>query len=144
MERCKYCGSINLCKAGFARSLQKYKCKVCKRLQVNQDARVRFEEREKSLAITLYLEGNGFRRIARILSKYFSKKFCYQTIVKWVKKEWKSKATSESNNDIEILEMDELFTYVKKNKIESRYGLLLIETGCVLLNLKLEKGALNH
>lgn len=37
-----------------------------------------------------------------------------------------------------ILEVDELFTYVKKNQIKSEYGLLLIETGCVLLNLKSE------
>jgi hypothetical protein len=35
-----------------------------------------------------------------------------------------------------ILELDELYTYIKKNRIKSEYGLLLIETGCVLLDLK--------
>jgi hypothetical protein len=38
--------------------------------------------------------------------------------------------------------MDELYTYIKKNRIKSEYGLLLIETGYVLLDLKSEMQAL--
>jgi hypothetical protein len=45
---------------------------------------------------------------------------------------------------IPLLEMDELYSYVKKKRIKSEYGLLLIETGCVLLNLKSETEALKR
>ncbi len=38
--------------------------------------------------------------------------------------------------DIEILEMDELVTHVKKNKAKSGYGLLLIDNEIKLLTLK--------
>ena len=60
------------------------------------------------MAVTLYLEGCGFRRIARILSEMFEKHFCYQTVILWIKK--------EAKKEIQILEMDELYTYIKKIK----------------------------
>ncbi|WP_323732646.1 hypothetical protein [Candidatus Bandiella euplotis] len=37
---------------------------------------------------------------------------------------------------IEILEMDELYTYVKKKRIKQEYGLLSIGTDSKLLRLK--------
>ena len=40
-----------------------------------------------------------------------------------------------NKNKIPLLEMDELYTYIKKSK--SNPGLQLIETGCVLLDLRL-------
>ena len=38
------------------------------------------------MAVTLYLEGCGFRRISRILSEMFDKFFRWQTVVQWIKK----------------------------------------------------------
>ena len=43
---------------------------------------------------------------------------------------------NEDIRNIEILEIDELFTYVKKKLPESTYGLLLIGTEMKLLILK--------
>jgi hypothetical protein len=43
---------------------------------------------------------------------------------------------THQKNKIPIVELDELFTYVKKKQIKSEYGLLLIETGYVLLGLR--------
>ena len=71
-------------------------------------------------------------------------------ILNWIKNIGKNIERIINNNDIEkkknkkninILEMDELYSYVKKNKIKLRYGLLLIETETeeiktVMLNLK--------
>ena len=70
------------------------------------------------MAVTLYLEGCGFRRIARILSEMFEKHFCYQTVILWIKKEAKKIESSkvEAKKEIQILEMDELYTYIKKIK----------------------------
>ena len=79
----------------------------------------------------LYTEGNGFTRIARILSKIFNRKFCYQLIIKWIKKMHKillfKKEPDKIYNECKILEMNELCTYVKKNlkmvKKQSKFGL---------------------
>ena len=50
-----------------------------------KDSRIKFTDKEREVAITLYLEGNGFRRIARILTQIYGKLFYNQTIIKWVK-----------------------------------------------------------
>ena len=49
------------------------------------DHRVKYTEEERKAEICLYLEGNGFRRTARILSELFQKNFCYRTIMQLVK-----------------------------------------------------------
>lgn len=71
---------------------------------------------------------------------HFNRHVCYQTVIQWIKKEAKRienlKAKKEDN--IQILEMDELYTYIKKNQIKSEFGLLSIGTGFVLLRLKSE------
>ena len=145
MEKCKFCESVNIRKEGFSRGVQRYKCNDCGRVQVNRDFRIKFDSREKNAALTLYLEGNGFRRIARILSKIFNKKFVYQTVIQWIKNfgyslENQQISSQQESKDIEVLEMDELYTYIQKNGIKSGYGLLLTEIGCVLIHLKSDPG----
>ncbi|MBQ2175455.1 MAG: hypothetical protein II453_10480, partial [Alphaproteobacteria bacterium] len=41
---------------------------------------------QRKYALVLYLERNGFKRIARIMSKIFNKNYRYQTIMNWIKK----------------------------------------------------------
>jgi hypothetical protein len=81
------------------------------------------------------------RSIARILSSIFDTKIYFQTVAKWLSHA--GQVVSEEvasmkheNKTIEIVEMDELFTYIKKNKIKSECGLLLTGTHSVYLNLK--------
>ena len=64
-------------------------------------------------------------------------------IIKWIRNYAKilgeliAKATvSKKLENVEILEMDELFTYCKKNNTESMFGLLLTETETKFLILK--------
>lgn len=68
------------------------------------------------MALTLYLEGCGFRRIARILINMFEKHFCYQIVILWIRKEAKRIESTKIKvkKEIQILEMDELYTYIKK------------------------------
>ena len=47
----------------------------------------------------------------------------------------------KKEENIQILEMDELYTYIKKNQIKSEFGLLSIGTGFVLLRLKSKTSA---
>ena len=145
MKKCKFCKSEKLVRNGKARGKQRYLCNNCKREQTEGDGRIRYENKLKRCAIVLYLEGNGLRGIARILSEIFDAKIYFQTIAKWLKQaghiveeEVKSMRNNENNNNIEIVEMDELFTFIKKNKIRSEYGLLLTGMRSVYLNLRSE------
>jgi transposase-like protein len=74
MKTCKYCGSTSLHKRGFINNKQRYKCNSYGKRQCEIDDREKYSTKEKSLALTLCLEGNGLRRISRILSKFFDKK----------------------------------------------------------------------
>ena len=150
MISCKYCNKDILVKYGKSKDLRQiYYCKSCnKYFREGEDSRKKYTEKEQETAFILYTEGNGFRRIARILSKIFNKKIYYQTVVKWLKSRHKSLPEIEENSEeIEILELDELFTFFKKsqniteeqrNLLESlpEYGLLLTETKCVCVRLK--------
>jgi transposase-like protein len=138
--RCKFCVSEAFRKSGFTRGKQRYFCKSCERNQVVGDNREKHSKIERYVAVVLYLEGNGFRRIARILHQIFGVRIHDPLIIQWIKKlgfEIRSATSLASKCEkIPLLEMDELYTYIKKKRIRSEYGLLLIETGCVLLDLK--------
>ena len=84
------------------------------------------------------IHSNGFRNIAKILSLYLKKPIPYQTIVKWIDKEFQDNNQTKSDCclEIPIIEMDELFTFFKKNPIKSEYGLLLIGTDLICVHLQ--------
>ncbi|MEI7669114.1 MAG: IS1 family transposase, partial [Pseudomonadota bacterium] len=69
MEVCKFCNGSHLVKSGFVRNKQRYVCKICGKNQVSGDSRVSYDNQIRKAAIVLYLEGNGFRRIARCLNE---------------------------------------------------------------------------
>jgi hypothetical protein len=86
----------------------------------------------------MYVNNCGIRRIGHIL------KVPFQYVSNWVRDAGRivegfvDSRKVESQN-ISILEMDELYSYVKKNRSKSEYGLLLTETGARLLRLTLEE-----
>jgi transposase-like protein len=103
------------------------------------DDREKYPEQVRLTAIILYLEGCGFRRIARILREIFRIKVHYQLVIHWIKQAGVKLEKREEKRQaltIPVLELDELYTYVQKKQIKSEYGLLLLETGCVLVHLK--------
>jgi transposase-like protein len=137
----RQCGSEALCKSGFVVGKQRYLCKICGMNFTEGDGREKYSFRIKQAAIELYLEGCGFRRISRLLKKIFQVNVCYQLVIHWIKDAVKKidlagLTSGAQKYVIPLLEMDELYTYIKKKQIKSEYGLLLIETGCVLLDLK--------
>jgi transposase-like protein len=122
--KCKTCQSKSLVKRGFS-SLKKqiFLCKDCKKYQLlGFDNRKKYDEKIIQTAFILFSESNNYRRIARVLSQIFEQKIYYQTVIKWIQK--KVDEMPENLNkikdfrDIEVLEMDELYTYVKKNPNE--------------------------
>ena len=116
---CKRCNSEELIKNGKNnRGEQRYICKSCRRIQIEGDKRIKFTKEQRYQALVLYTEGNGFRRIARILTAFYKKKFANNTILHWIRKFGKETEGNLLNikQKIGILEMDELHTFVKKTK----------------------------
>ncbi len=137
---CKHCSSRNLIKQGVSKiQKQKFFCKDCEKYQINsKDNRKKYDEKIINTALILFSEGNNYRRIARILNKIFLTKISYQLVIHWVKNKVAKLPENISQNEvsrqIEIVEMDELYTFFKKKKNRSEYGLLLTETACVCLH----------
>ena len=85
----------------------------------------------------MYLEGVGIRSIERLESVHNS------LIIQWIRKFSKILRSNlneaivpEDVKEIQILELDELFSYCQKKLTKSTYGLLLIESEITLLILK--------
>ena len=143
---CSKCGSEEYVKNGNVRGKQRYICKLCGYNFVEIDERIKHDNRTKNLVIRMYLNNCGIRRISEILEVPVS------TVLSWIKRagEIVDKMVNERQetiDKIEVLEMDELWTFVKKNRngIEKQgkrmenipeYGLLWIGTDLKLLHLR--------
>ena len=120
---CPKCGSTNNCKDGVIKGRQRYQCKDCKyRYTVNQKSNVKSKEIQR-MALEMYLEGLGFRAIGRIL------RISYGTVFQWIKKWGQGIELPQRNEEIAVVELDEMHTYVGQKKTTNGYGLLLIDLG---------------
>jgi len=135
---CKGCGGDKLVKNGKNSSgKQKYKCKACFKTFSPGDNRLKHSAEKRLRVIKMVLEGVGLRSIERL------ENVSNPLIIYWIRhfsdiirKEIRQSEIPDDIKNIEILELDELFTYVKKNSTKSMYGLLLTETETKLLMLK--------
>lgn len=133
--KCKYCNSDKIKKLGFVYNKQRYYCKDCGRtFREGVDNRIKYDDLQRMRVIKMYLEGIGIRSIERL------ENISNVLILKWIKRmgnNIKEMLDRVKNNiadnikkeDIEILEVDEIVTYIKKNsKTEEKasgYGFLL-------------------
>ena len=132
METCPKCKSAHICKNGIVKQKQRYLCKECEYcFTVEQVGK---PDKYKRDALILYLEGLGFRSIGRFL------KVSHVTVFNWIKKFGKKLDEIRSSDDIEVVEIDELHTYIGSKKNFVGYGLLLIEMGNNLSIVKLALG----
>ena len=113
--RCPHCGQRERqnkqgkTKAGS----QKYLCRDCKRVYTPEPKRREYSEEIKRQAIKLYLEGNSGLVVSRILG--ISKNMCLYWVKKYTKK---IKPKKVFNERVEVIEMDELYSFVeRKNRI---------------------------
>ena len=157
MNNCKFCTSKNLVKNGKPKNVQRYLCKDCLREQIEGDNRCIYSNEVKKAAVILYLEGVGFRGCARSLSKIFNTDISFQIVSHWINNagslvkseiaKRKEEEISETKKELAVVELDELYAYIKKNLarigkqengkgIIPEYGLLLIGTQAICLNLK--------
>ena len=67
-------------------------------------------------------------------------------VLKWIKNSHKLLTELLQNfnplvtDKADVIELDEIYTYVKKREIGQSYGLLILEDKSVLLHIPLEKG----
>ena len=116
---CPKCQSKNYIKNGYVKNRQRYLCKNC---QYNYTVPQRGKPRElKKMALLLYLEELGFRSIERLL------KVSHVTVMKWVKRFGEELQKLKCDKRLDIIEMDEMHTYIGSKKAIVGYGLLLTD-----------------
>ena len=111
---CPQCKSSHNKKNGFRGGKQSYRCKDCGYQYVENPISRAYPIEVKQLCLKMYLNGMGFRAIARVTQ------IDHTTIINWVKEAGELLSDEPQDSEIpEITEIDELQTFVgnKKNKL---------------------------
>jgi transposase len=132
MDNCPKCKSKNFRKDGIVKSRQRYFCKDCKnRFTVEQIGK---PNNLKKDALILYLEGLGFRSIGRVLH------VSHVAVFNWIKSFGEKLDEFRNPSEIQVMELDEMHTYIGQKKTTAGYGFLLIEMGTDSSTVKLAQG----
>lgn len=123
---CKKCGSDKHHLAGKINGKQRYKCTVCYSHYVMQDGRKRYNDTQKLHALLLFRKGLSLRSIADIIGTN------NVTVLKWIRgfgatlKAHILSQPIEKTEELDVIEIDELWHYVKKNSKNYGSGLLIL------------------
>jgi len=120
---CPKCKSATHKKNGIVGGRQRYKCSDCGYNYTVELKSTASSPSVKRQALQLYLEGLGFRSIGRFLG------ISHVSVQNWIKKFGQELEDLKSENEISIVEMDEMHTYIGNKKNIAGSGLLLIELG---------------
>ena len=107
---CRHCSEQNYYKKGFVCNKQRYYCKSCRRTFSVSFSR--YDETIKLFSFYLYLNNCGIRKISKILN------VSPLTILRWVKlihKKYIHKLELLVIRDFDVIELDEIYTFIKKN-----------------------------
>ncbi len=120
--KCRKCGSEAFVKNGFMAGAQRYKCKYCG-FQFTRETPHGKPMKDKILALVLYLSGLSMNMIGKIIG------VSSQSVMRWIRMFHGKYITDNSSlSTIEEIEVDEMFSYINKKKIQSGSGKLLIIT----------------
>ncbi len=121
MLNCPKCSHDVSTKSGFAKGRQRWKCKACEyHYTVSHRGASKEQKRQ---ALELYLEGLGFRSTGRFLN------FSHVAVYNWIKEFGEKLEELKSPKKIEVVEIDEMHTYILNKKTTAGSGLLLIDMG---------------
>lgn len=116
MHQCPHCRSAERqVKSGFNRTgSQRLQCQSCRRQYTPRPNPLGYDDKTRESALKLYLEGNGLRRIGRLLGVN------HQSVANWVNSAHArlpaQAAQAAAPVPPETLEVDELFTFVGSKK----------------------------
>ena len=94
---------------------QKYRCNECKMVYTPDPKPNGYPNETRLLAIRMYVEGNSYHAIARIL------KVNPQSVVNWVKWYTAKLPAAPVPKRPRTAELDELYTFIGKKKTESTF-----------------------
>lgn len=124
MATCHHCGASDYARNGRFKGVQRYLCRGCGRSFTSRGERIPRAVREQ--ALLMHLNNVGIRKIALFL------KVSPASVVNWVRKAGEALAeelarASETARDTrpDVIEMDEVYTFVQKNAAGRSYGLLI-------------------
>lgn len=123
IDTCPKCKNKEIVNNGNINNRPRYKCKKCKYSFTVVKKSTSVSSDKKRLALELYLEGLGFNSIGRVLG------VSHVSVLNWVKKYGRLAEEIKSDNEIEIMEIDEMHSYIGQKKTISGFGLLLIDMG---------------
>ena len=123
VSECPKCGCKERTKNGRINNRPRYRCRHCKCDYTVAQKSTAKSVAVKRLALQMYLEGLGFRSIGRIL------KVSHVSVQDWIEKYGKQAEELRSDEVIEVVEMDEMHSYIGQKRPTSGYGLLLIDAG---------------
>jgi len=92
---------------------QRYKCKECGRVYTPEANPRGYDQSKREQALKLYVDGLNLRRIGRILG------ITHQTVANWVKAQSEQLPPAPIPEEVDIIEMDEIFTFVGEKKSKS-------------------------
>lgn len=120
---CIKCNSQACVKNGYLHNSQRYKCKNCGYQFTKMTHRGK-PEKDKIMALILYLSGMSMTMTARILG------VSTQSIMRWIKLGYKKYAKDfvieKAGKNFEEIEIDEMHHFILKKIKNSGYGKLLI------------------
>ena len=115
MQTCPHCNHATLIKTGRNPSgSQRYVCKTCQHVTTLEPQRNGYAPEVRVQALRMYLEGNGFRRIGRLLGVN------HQSVANWVAAAAAHVQTPPPQPAASaVIELDELYTFIGQKKTKS-------------------------
>ncbi len=109
---CRHCGSATTIRNGKSGSVQRFHCRSCQRYF--RACPPKFSRDVKAMAVDMHLNNVGIRKIARFVGA------APATVIAWIRKAHEammaSKSTAAHTDTVaDIIEMDEIYTFVQKN-----------------------------
>jgi transposase-like protein len=120
---CPKCNGSSYYKDGIVKGRQRYLCRSCNYRYTVEQRKGTSDKATKRKALELYLEGLGFRSIGRLL------KFSNVSILNWIRSFGQQLDDIKNDQPVQVMELDEMHSYIGNKKTIAGYGLLLIDMG---------------
>ena len=106
--KCPYCESSIVVRVGRNRSgSRRYRCRDCGKGLTPEPRPRGYPKEMHDKAVRLYLEGMNLRRIGRLLGVH------HQTVASWLGRHADDLPEADVLQEAEVVEVDELYTFVE-------------------------------